>query len=491
MMKNRKKAIVMLLLATIQCVSVTACQSAETDVKETTTPAETETAVTEDPYLDNLPDTLDFGGETLNILIRSDEHFLTEMLVEEAQGDIVDDAVYQRNLMVTERLNCEFSYNIRDAIWLDGSAHGTNDYIYKSVIADDREFDLICGYGSLMAYLVLEDCFYDFLDVPHLDLNQPWWPTDYVNQMTINGEMHLLTGDALLSSVSHMYAVFFNKRIARDFACDDFYASVLDGTWTLDKMIETVSDIYSDVNGDGVADTGDIYGMCNQTLDPFATGSAESICIFDKNGYPVLNIMNEKITNVYDKLYDLTWNNAGTYPLTNHGEDNGEYLPQFAKDQLLFAVGPLQNVYTYRSMDTDYGILPIPKYDEAQKSYYTIGADHATLFAIPNNCDKVELIGATLEALSAESYRSVIPTYYEVALKVKYNRDDETCQMLDILHDGRQYNMGFMFCLPLGIEGSILRLIYHENENLASAYEKNQKQYEKNLQALIDYYWNE
>lgn len=341
-----------------------------------------------------------------------------------------------------------------------------------------------------MAYLALEDCFYNILDVQYLDLNQPWWPADYVDQMTINGKMHMLTGDALLSSVSSMWGVFFNKRIAVDNDCENFYSCVLNGEWTLDKMIEIATGIYQDINGDNTSDIGDVYGMCNGNFDVFITACEEPFCLFGEDNKPYLNIVNDRITTVFNQLYDFTWNNPGTYPLLDHGQGWGEY-PKFENDQLLFTVSTLQSIDKYRNMNTDFGILPIPKYDEAQDSYYTVCSDNATLFALPTTCTKTELIGAALEALSAESYNSVIPTYYEVALKVKYNRDDETCQMLDILHDGRQYNMGYMYCLPLGIEGSILRQILAEKNNLTSYYKSNQKRYEKKLQKLIDYYWNE
>lgn len=488
--KHRNQIIAASLLLVLNGIFLAACSSNDSiDHVSSAAVSDPEPMTTEELYLDHLPEGLDFGGETLNILIRSDEHYLTEMLVEEAQGDIVDDAVYQRNLSVMERLNYEMSYIIRDAAW-GSSAQEMNKYIKQSVMADDRDFDLICGYGSLMAYLALEDCFYNILDVPYLDFKQPWWPTDYVDQMSINGKMHMLTGDALLSSVSGMAAVFFNKKVAQEFACENFYQCVMDGKWTLDKMIEITSNIYKDLNNNNTADLSDLYGMCNTALDPFIAACEEPFCLFNKDGTPYLNIVNDKITIIFNKLYDLTWKNPATYPLVDHGQGWGEY-PKFENDQLLFTVTALQSVDQYRNMNTDFGILPIPKYDEIQESYYTVCADNATLFALPTTCVKTELIGAALEALSAESCRTVIPTYYEVALKVKYSRDDESCQMLDILHDGRQYNMGYMYCLPLGIEGTILRQILAENSNLTSFYKRNQKKYEKYLEKLIDYYWSE
>ena len=40
-----------------------------------------------------------------------------------------------------------------------------------------------------------------------------------------------------------------------------------------------------------------------------------------------------------------------------------------------------------------------------------------------------------LEAIAAESYRSVVEPYFEVALKTKYSSDSYTAQCLDIIRD--------------------------------------------------------
>ena len=55
---------------------------------------------------DSLPDDLDFGGATLHFYTRGgDRDTLMEFEAEELNGEVVNDAVYARNLAAQERLN--------------------------------------------------------------------------------------------------------------------------------------------------------------------------------------------------------------------------------------------------------------------------------------------------------------------------------------------------------------------------------------------------
>ena len=55
---------------------------------------------------DNLPE-LDFNGETVVVHSRGDTESVEEVKVEELTGEATSDAIYERNAMVEERLNCK------------------------------------------------------------------------------------------------------------------------------------------------------------------------------------------------------------------------------------------------------------------------------------------------------------------------------------------------------------------------------------------------
>lgn len=62
-------------------------------------------------------------------------------------------------------------------------------------------------------------------------------------------------------------------------------------------------------------------------------------------------------------------------------------------------------------------------------------------------------IGAVCETMAFRSYKTVISAYCETALKVKYSRDDQTAQMLDLINASATTNFGYVcFASIAGLE---------------------------------------
>ena len=123
---NSKKIIKFLsicLIFAITFVLFAACNNSGDTPKET--PAgdsgnvnpggETENPAAE--IKDNLPDDLDFKGETLNIVQRLVDiswPCCSEFIAETENGDIFNDTIYKRNRTVEERLNVKLNYMTED-----------------------------------------------------------------------------------------------------------------------------------------------------------------------------------------------------------------------------------------------------------------------------------------------------------------------------------------------------------------------------------------
>ena len=130
----------------------------------------TDTPETEEELRDSLPDDLDFNGETITIHIRDgDNHNPTrncimEMTVEELNGELLNDAIYNRNLAVSERLNV----TLDPYAPFEWSQYGQAlSEIRASVRAGEDRFDIIAGWcNSDLASLALENCFLDMKDAP-------------------------------------------------------------------------------------------------------------------------------------------------------------------------------------------------------------------------------------------------------------------------------------------------------------------------------------
>jgi hypothetical protein len=142
-----------------------------------------------------------------------------------------------------------------------------------------------------------------------------------------------------------------------------------------------------------------------------------------------------------------------------------------------------------RAMNGDYGIIPYPKWDKDQPDYYTASQNSYSLFCIPVTCSKIDAVGAAAEAMCAESYRKVTPAYYEIALKKKYSRDDETSQMLDLIRSGLTFDFGIINSVNvLDIQHIFRELMTDRKTDFISRYEKSERAWQKALDKLLDKY---
>jgi hypothetical protein len=138
-------------------------------------------------------------------------------------------------------------------------------------------------------------------------------------------------------------------------------------------------------------------------------------------------------------------------------------------------------------MDTDFGVLPLPLFSEDQERYYNSSASWTSAFyTIPNNAFDDEGFARTgyiLQALAYESLYTLTPAYYEITLKGKTTRDEESSAMLDLIFSTRSYDYGWYFEIGEYNEG-IMNLLRSYSTNVASMYEKGLKNAEKLLDKI-------
>jgi len=97
-------------------------------------------------------------------------------------------------------------------------------------------------------------------------------------------------------------------------------------------------------------------------------------------------------------------------------------------------------------MEIDFGVLPVPKFDEAQDRYYcTVSPYTANFIAFPATMTEAERNGMIVEALSCESMYTLTPAYYDKTLNGKAVRDEESSEMLDIIFSSTVMDLGHSF----------------------------------------------
>jgi len=493
----KKRLISALLLGAIITSSMLAACSkpAQNDTADTTS-VQTDTApdteadeTTADPDADNLPE-LDYEGATVRVLYRDVHNLPDYEMTAEQTGDIIDDAIYERNLEVSERLNIKFEFTGMG----DAAASAFPKSVASSVIAGENEFDFFVWGQSNSLKNALSDILCDVTDGLYFDFDRDWWNSDYMNEMRIgNDRLYFLAGDLVVTVISRMSTVFVNKDYYEELNGDigDLYDTVLDGSFTYEKFGEMVEAAYFDTNGDGVNDINDRYGVMTTAVsntDHFAYTAGFRLTKRDSDGYPSFDIMNERNTAIFDEIKQLYYNNPGLFITPETEIIDGTAENRFASGQMMFLPLWFAAAEKLRDMTSDYGVIPYPKYDEAEDEYRSLIQNTASVISVPCTVGDLDMVSAVLEALSAESHRRVLPAYYEVGLKTKYSRDDISSQMIDLIYSVASTDFAYAYSASLASAGTIARTVIGKNADFSSTYASLESAAVKGLEEMIDIY---
>ncbi len=394
-------------------------------------------------YLATLPKK-DFNDEAITVLCRTDK--LYEIWAEEDSADTMEAAVFNRNSRVEEWLGVTLEHHDIDGVW--SSRDNFKTAVINANKSGNDDYQIVAGYLAYISDLAASGEFYNLHNVDSLKKDAAWWSQSFVENNTVYDCLFFVDGDYSLTMWEGLYGIFFNKQMAQDNGLTDLYQIVRDGDWTLETFEDIVNGIYVD-NGNDARDEFDTYGllMNRHALRTMVTTSGCPVAARDDYGGYVLNLYSEKLEDLYANLYHFIYQEDGTYFYKNPPGGDGDYsgiLTMFKNNQALFLTSTLDNASSLRSMDTEFGILPFPKYDDLQENYLAHSFDGHSIFCIPAQTYDPEMVGTVLDALSAESKYSVIPTYYDKVLKGRSTTDNESKEMLDIIRDHLYFDFGYV-----------------------------------------------
>ncbi len=439
-----KKLLAALLVAGA-LVSFAACGDNDTkkpnaDVPQNDTPVEAPTDPDADIEDINLEDYLSkesYEGYNYRILVRKGN--LKSQYFEEPEEDVVNNAIYNRNKAVEER------YGI--TITAAESSHGNYETdALNSILAGDDAYDIVFAHSRAAFAYAVQGAAYNIHDIESIHVDMPWWSKNINENCTVNGRLYVLDGDISVSGLSMAMCLVFNKRIFDEKGYDYPYQLVRDHEWTFDEFAYLAKKGSADLNGDGVMKPEDdqfgfVTGEWSAPINILYAGNQKIFGINDE-GRVELTLYSNKTVEIFDEFFSLMNNEANFLQFT---EGNINYTGPgiFSSGRAMFEAGSLGSAQGFRSMDDDFGMLPYPVFDE-EDEYATAVNGAAPLIIIPISVSDVERTGAITEALAAYGSKYVIPAFYDVSLKTKYARDDESEEMMDIIKDSIIYDMGYV-----------------------------------------------
>ena len=483
-------AMLMLVATLVACaqpgdsVDTTTAATADTTAPsgDAGTPADTTANVTTLYVEDEIPEELNFNNVTISILYWDDVE-KPEFEVLEQTGDIVNDAIYMRNLNTETRIGVDLNF-----VGTPGNFNNQKNFVATVLnsISSGGEHDIFSGYSMVGATLAVNGYVQDMNALDYLDFEKPWWPASLVDQATINNKLYFASGDISTNMLHMMYVVFFNKQLLVDNNLENPYELVNDGKWTYTKMFEMGTNVYADKNGDGTRDKEDAYGLCTASIhyDAFFTGAGLNTVEKDNNDQLLISpsFNSEKTITLLEGICTYMWDGQDGY----HGS-TGEV---FAKGNTIFTLDRSYMALNRKDEITfEYGIVPVPKFDEAQENYVTCLGFPYSMYSISIASRNTDAAAATLECLASEAYREVTPMLFETSMKLKYSSDNEASIMYDIIREGVSIDIGRIFCTELSnFTYSTFRDRCSQNtpNAWASAYRAAEKKMTRALQDIND-----
>lgn len=440
---------------------------------------------------DNLP-AVDFKGKEFNILIRNEVAYEFDS---EQTGELVNDAVYNRNIMVGERFNTTINYISVPGLWTSKNEY--QSLITNAVLANDPVYDIVTGQSNVIIPMAAQGLYNEVGDSKYIDFSKPYWKPGYHDNVKINDRLYTLCGDYALTALTRSNVIFFNKLLMDEYKIEYPYQLVKEGNWTLDKFLEIVTNIAVDLNGDSVIDKEDLHGFCaySNSIDPFFVSNGLGFTSLDNDGIRKIDFPNDKAVDVFDKIYAMTHSNSFVNASTNYviagttSSTEDAMSVEFKNGKMLMMGMVLDGVEKLRDMNVDFGLIPYPKYDEKQERYYTSVTRTYTIAAIPLSASDYEMPELLLEALACEGYNNIVPTYYEIALKGKYTRDNDSAEMLDIVSSTSWFDFTDAYYTDLGTISSFISLYaLGDTEGLVSQFESKRSSFQANLDKLYEAY---
>ena len=326
------------------------CQSTPDAVETTGGDADVATGTTEETteLPDDLPDE-NFDGYEFMIATETENEWM--VLAEEATGDVVDDALYERNIAVEERFNVKFTT-------LTGDHTSLGNLITSSVQAGDDEIDLCCTHVVNTGSLALNGLFVNWYEVPYIDFTKPWWAPSTTNDLSVNNKCVLAISDFALTALANTYCVFYNKQLAEDYGIGDLYKIASDGAWTIDKLTELSRDVYVDLNGDNTQNNGDRYGFVSTSrsaLNAYLWSFGGKVLSKNESGGLELVYHNDKTSDMVTKLCQVFYENTGIYINSREATYDSLFsINMFLENKAVFITANIGQTLQYlREMEND------------------------------------------------------------------------------------------------------------------------------------------
>ncbi|MBE6652205.1 MAG: hypothetical protein E7610_02170 [Ruminococcaceae bacterium] len=482
MTRSQKTKLASLLLAGLLLLPTLASCAADGDEPkgtqaDTGTGADTEAAIDPvDQAISDLRGQTNWGGEDFGILYSTAfDSYREEVEAKPEGGSVINDAVFERNTLFQEYCNLNF-------VLIPTTAEAYNTSLTKGIQTGTKDFYITSQGGSGTAAIALQGYLYNYLDLD-IDYDREWWDQGTLN-FALDGRVFFMNGPFNTIDDDCTYIIAFNKNLQREHRVPNPYQTVRDHEWTMEYMNSIISNLSTD-NGDGSWDENDTYGLTATSVISTAFFYGAGLKYVDNSlekDVPELILSDklDRVTEVMDITRKILHENNSTHV--------GIGMEIFINDRALFGFEVVNYLRALNAqMNSEYGVLPVPKYDKAQEQYYSFSnAGVGTTLSIPTSVAQVDmnLFANTLEMYCLLSQKLVKPAYYEITLMTRNIQDLDSAEMLDIVFQHRIYDLAAYFD-DLGLAGIFEQAASGTSDTFSSKYSSASRAFDKKVKNML------
>lgn len=412
---------------------------------------------------------LTFDNATFNVMTKHDQSRnnglnVVDLVVEDNIGDsVIIDAVQRRNDVIENT----YKVKIKRVVSMD-----LYNEAFQAIEKQDDSYDLFYLSVRDTLKIALNGVLFDYSEGEYIDMSQPWWDQGVIDTLTLLEGQYFALGDVNTLDDDGAWCVLFNKKLLEIYGTTDqmIYNKVLEGDgktggWTTEYVTALAKRSYkadeSYKNKWEPTYTGaGTYGIINQdevgmTL---VVASGNTPTVVDNNGRAgiISNVNSQDFYNAIQASFEFMGNRDNTdWWLMMDDVNYDDKWNQIARggfkaDKYAIYFCPVLTIDLIRDMESDFGIVPLPKLFDEQLEYgNTIQYYNCYCYAMPYRLDdalntKSEYILEAMAYCSSPEYDEegcLVYSYYTLLLQAKCTRDDAAWDMLDILFKNRYFDL--------------------------------------------------
>ena len=242
-MKKTIVSLTSLLLLLVMLISAVSC--AQTGMgDESTAPAQTEAAGGENPVVteaettafnaENILGLRDLTGETVTFFSRIyNGPWGSDLFVEDIDGTVLNDAIYQRNSTISEK------YGVRFEEIESGNITFRND-VGNRIASGDTSYQVLYMGLADAAFAAQTGYLQDMTEMENISLDKMWWTQSSNKSWSMGNRQYFATGAITTIDDRAIRTMFFNKDIIQNLQLKTIYDLVNDNEWVYEKFFEYV-----------------------------------------------------------------------------------------------------------------------------------------------------------------------------------------------------------------------------------------------------------